>query len=93
MGPCTSRQLTQQWAQHMHRCKPTFCLGWEITIVFAGEMHEYTSRILLWVRFLDDLFISWDGSILLFNRFVEVLNVNRIGVYFTSEIQKRHQIS
>ncbi|XP_056404927.1 uncharacterized protein LOC130296905 [Hyla sarda] len=70
-------------------CAPTYAnvtLGWwEDNIVFGEEENQYTSKILYWGRYIDDVFILWKGTEALFKEFVSSLNHNPIGLRFTSE--------
>lgn len=72
-------------------CAPTYAnlfLGWwESQIVFSDDLITYTSHILFWGRYIDDiLIIFWDGTERHFHDFVSALNSNNIGMHFTSEI-------
>lgn len=71
-------------------CAPTYAnlfLGWwESQIVFSDDLSNYTSHILFWGRYIDDILIFWDGTKALFHDFVDTLNLNNIGMHFTSEI-------
>lgn len=74
-------------------CAPTYAnlfLGWwESQTVFSDDLVEFTSHILFWGRYIDDILIFWDGTETLFHDFVTVLNSNDIGMRFTSEIHSK----
>lgn len=71
-------------------CAPTYanrCLGWwEAMVVFGDDAPELTNRIGLWARYIDNVFIVWQGSRNDFLQFVDSLNHNQLGLRFTSEI-------
>lgn len=62
---------------------------WEHTVVFMAEMSHFKEHILFWGRFIDDVFILWEGDEHLFQDFVQTLNINDLGMHFTSEIHTR----
>lgn len=70
-------------------CAPTYAnllLGWwEATVVFTEEREEINQSILLWTRYIDDIFILWQGSESSFVKYVQNLNHNLIGLKFTYE--------
>lgn len=72
-------------------CAPTYAnlfLGWwEDTHIFGDDSSIWTPSILYWGRFIDDIFILWNNSELAFRQFVDSLNVNEVGLRFTSEIE------
>lgn len=73
-------------------CAPTYAnllLGWwEATEVFTDERENETSPILLWTRYIDDVFVLWQGSETSFRTFVTDLNSNSIGLKFTYEVNE-----
>lgn len=72
-------------------CAPTyanlFLAWWERTQVLIENMDNHISRILLWACIIDDVFILWMCPEENCEEFVVCLNVNNIGMYFTSKIQ------
>ncbi|XP_056416174.1 immunoglobulin superfamily member 3 [Hyla sarda] len=74
-------------------CAPNYAnlfLGWwESEFVFSDDFEHYTSHIIFWGRFIDDVLILWDGGSTLFTSFLEALNHNDIGMHFTSEFGGR----
>lgn len=70
-------------------CAPTYANllldWWGATMVFSDERAELNKNILLWTRFIDDVFVLWQGDEVSFIRYVEELNVNSIGLKFTYE--------
>lgn len=73
-------------------CAPSYAnlyLGWwEATVVFGDEADLLTDRIGLWARYIDDVFILWQGTEAEFHDFTTSLNNNNCGLRFTSEIHK-----
>lgn len=71
-------------------CAPIYrniFLGWwQCTLVFVEDLEQFTSHILLWVHLIYDVFILWQAPKERFVDFVAHLNVNNIGMYFTSEM-------
>uniref|UniRef100_A0A8C5P7I8 Reverse transcriptase domain-containing protein n=1 Tax=Leptobrachium leishanense TaxID=445787 RepID=A0A8C5P7I8_9ANUR len=61
---------------------------WEQFVVHGPEFIEYHHRIIEWKRYIDDIFILWDGSRDSFIDFVNKLNQNDLNLKFTFEIQK-----
>ena len=46
-------------------------------------------QVLLWIRYIDDLFIIWKGSEESAIRFVNNLNQNNLNLHFTSHISSK----
>ncbi|MEE6514446.1 hypothetical protein FKM82_022589 [Ascaphus truei] len=71
------------------KCAPSYAnlyLGWwEAALVFTGEMEPYTSHIDIWVRYIDDVMMLWNGSIEKLREFVGILNSNELNLYLTLE--------
>lgn len=71
-------------------CAPMFANlylgGWERDVVFSESMAHHTLSIVLWLPYLDDVLIFWKGNEETFASFVQELNVNTWGLYFTSEL-------
>lgn len=75
-------------------CAPSYAnlyLGWwESILVFGDDAHWLTEKVGLWARYIDDIFILWQGTKEEFNLFVTLLNDNQCGLRFTSEIHTNH---
>ncbi|CAJ0945806.1 unnamed protein product [Ranitomeya imitator] len=70
-------------------CAPTYAnllLGWwEEKIVFNDTSNSLEDKVLIWLRYIDDVFVIWRGDEVGFHKFVEGLNVNDLGLHFTCE--------
>lgn len=73
-------------------CLPTYANllldWWEATMVFSEEQEDMNSHVLLWTRYIDDVFILWQGDSDTFASFLTTLNNNQIGLKFTFEINE-----
>lgn len=56
---------------------------------FSEKFYQFTKHIFFWWRFIDDVLIFWEGDVQTFQDFVQALNINEIGMHFTSEIQEK----
>lgn len=64
-----------------------FFLGlWEQALVFMESLEGFASHILLWVHFIVDIFILWQGPKESFETFMGHLKAN--DMFFKSEIQR-----
>lgn len=72
-------------------CAPTYanlCLGWwEHQTVFSANYIFYTSHILFWGHYIDDVLILWEGNKHIFEEFVSLHNHN--SMRFTYKIQQK----
>ena len=57
---------------------------WEHNVVYP--MEEFNEHVLLWLRYIDDLFIIWQGSMEQAHRFVQQLGRNTQNLGFTHTI-------
>ncbi|XP_056388374.1 oocyte zinc finger protein XlCOF8.4-like [Hyla sarda] len=61
-------------------CAPTYAnlyLGWwEESVVFSEALQHHTELVGLWARYIDDVFILWNGTPDQFASFVAALKVN-----------------
>ena len=57
--------------------------GWERFLNASEMFSRFMDKILLWYRFIDDLFIIWTGSSESLLEFVQMLNVNEFNLRFT----------
>ncbi|CAJ0944101.1 unnamed protein product [Ranitomeya imitator] len=67
-------------------CAPSYAnllLGWWEENVVFGDTTE--SNIILWLRYIDDVFVIWKGDEKSFQTFVTGLNSNDLGLQFTFE--------
>lgn len=55
---------------------------WETTTVFGDTPTEESDHVGLWARYIDDIFIIWQGSRDEFTAFADQLNVNTLGFKF-----------
>lgn len=62
---------------------------WEKTIAWDSSNQLEVDKIILWVRFIDDLFIIWNGTQDSFNEYFIKLNNNKIGLSFTAKSSKK----
>ncbi|CAJ0967291.1 unnamed protein product [Ranitomeya imitator] len=73
-------------------CAPSYAnlfLGWwEETIVFGDEERWWHKFISIWYRYIDDVFMVWTGTREEFTMFMGCLNINKVGLKFTSEISE-----
>lgn len=73
-------------------CAPMYAnlfLGWwENCHVFTEDMTRFTSHIIFWGRYIDNILLLWDGELTLFKEFVVTPNDNTIVMHLTSEIHK-----
>ncbi|XP_069461787.1 uncharacterized protein [Ambystoma mexicanum] len=56
---------------------------WEKFIVWTPPNSHHTDKVVLWLRYIDDLFIIWDGTTEEWLEFVKLLNVNEYNLQFT----------
>ncbi|XP_053575468.1 uncharacterized protein LOC128664684 [Bombina bombina] len=72
-------------------CAPTYaCLhlgAWESDI-FERHSDTFNNKVLMWVRYVDDVLVLWDGSVEEFHDFVHELNHNDRNIILTSETNK-----
>lgn len=61
---------------------------WEETIIFKDDQHPLFMKVGLWVQYIDDIFIIWNGSREEFCNLMDLININEIGLKFTFEIQE-----
>lgn len=59
---------------------------WEEQVVWVDEMTMYTDHILVWVRYIDDLFIIWKGTSTMAREFINKLGANNLNLEFTNTI-------
>ena len=59
---------------------------WEHSVV--EHMEEYDSHVLLWLRFIDDLFIIWQGTDSQAISFINKLNINDLNLKFTYSLSQ-----
>ncbi|XP_053571499.1 uncharacterized protein LOC128661246 [Bombina bombina] len=73
-------------------CAPTYaCLhlgSWESDI-FEQHVDTFDNKVLMWVRYVDDVLVLWDGTVEEFNTFVSILNHNDRNIFLTSETSER----
>ncbi|XP_053568388.1 uncharacterized protein LOC128657974 [Bombina bombina] len=73
-------------------CAPTYaCLhlgSWESDI-FEQHVGTFDEKVLMWVRYVDDVLVLWDGTVEEFNIFVSTLNHNDRNIFLTSETSER----
>ena len=55
-------------------------------MAWSGSNEKWLDNIILWSRFIDDIFIVWSGPIEEAERFVEDLNYTDLNLQFTSDI-------
>ena len=63
---------------------------WEHTVV--EQMKEYNSHVMLWLRFIDDLFIIWQGTDSQAVAFINKLNANNLNLKFTYTLSQQELI-
>lgn len=67
-------------------CAPSYAnllLGWwEASIVFGDHQHPLADKIGLWIRYIDNVFVIWNGNPEEFVTFMQDLNQNEIGLSF-----------
>ena len=51
-----------------------------------GNNEKYTDHVLLWTRFIDDLFLIWDGSREEAEQLIRSLNNRELNFEFTNTI-------
>lgn len=61
---------------------------WEATTVFGDTPTPGVENIGLWARYIDDVFVIWQGTQDDFRTFINLLNQNSLGLHFTYEIEK-----
>lgn len=68
-------------------CTPSYdnlYLGWwEQQLLADKSLLMYLCHILLWHRYIHDIFVIWDGSRLLFEEFSAVMGRNALSPFFT----------
>ncbi|XP_075442459.1 uncharacterized protein LOC142487291 [Ascaphus truei] len=73
-------------------CAPSYAnlfLGWwEREIVFSEDNVEFTQHVLLWLRYIDDVLILWQGTAAGFKGFVDALNHNNMNIKLTFSCSK-----
>ncbi|XP_073480204.1 uncharacterized protein [Aquarana catesbeiana] len=74
-------------------CAPSYAnlyLGeWEAMFLGDEGLSMYTDHILCWYRYIDDLFIVWDGSIDLLRECLLRMNRNDFNLNFTMSFDKQ----
>lgn len=73
-------------------CAPTYAnlyLGWwDATIIFGSDAPDMVNRIRFWARYINYIFVVWQGTQVELQEFIDFLNSNKIGLQFTFEINK-----
>ena len=59
---------------------------WEHTVV--EQLADYNAHVLMWLRFIDDLFIIWQGTDIQARSFIKDLNTNNLNLKFTHTQQE-----
>lgn len=61
-----------------------------LTSSWAGgrSIRSYIEMIGLWARYIDDIFVVWNGPKEVFVKFVDQLNQNELGLHFNYDIQQ-----
>ncbi|OCT86644.1 hypothetical protein XELAEV_18020328mg [Xenopus laevis] len=57
-------------------------------MVFGDELAEYTQYIPIWLLYIDDIILVWSGTQEKLHEFISRLNVNKINLKVTAEIDK-----
>ncbi|KAM5158158.1 LOW QUALITY PROTEIN: uncharacterized protein ACMZJ9_009403 [Mantella aurantiaca] len=82
----TTHYLQVQGVAMGTTCAPSYaCLylgEWEREL-FASDASVYLDRILCWHRYIDDIFLVWDGPVPLLDEFLGHLNTNEQNLFFT----------
>ncbi|XP_040275624.1 uncharacterized protein LOC120990787 [Bufo bufo] len=73
-------------------CAPSYAnllLGWwETNYIGSEALAEWQDKVVLWLRFIDDVFVLWRGTEESFAEFVMIINDNDLGLNFTSTCDK-----
>lgn len=68
-------------------CAPTYANlylgGWERYVFSNEQLSSHTNEVLVWLRYIDDIFIIWTGSQQTLASFVDHLNSNTFNLKFT----------
>lgn len=85
-APTTSRYRAWPWAHVVPQPTP-ICTwgGWEWNIFSNEVLTSHTGHVLLWLRYIDDIFVIWTGSQQTLDTFVDLLNNNIYNLKFTVE--------
>lgn len=69
------------------RCAPSYAnlyLGeWELAISGDESLTPFMEHVLMWMRYIDNVFLVWDGSPELLQDFMTELNHNEFNLNFT----------
>lgn len=77
-------------------CAPSYAnlyLGeWERLLMADEQLTMYTDHIIMWLRYIDDVFITWDGPVDLLFALLARLNRNQFNLTFTMSYHPREVI-
>lgn len=59
---------------------------WEKQVAWAVTNERWTQRVVRWNRYINDLFIVFEGSEQLAREYIAVLNENNLNLKFSGEI-------
>ncbi|KAM4632430.1 up-regulator of cell proliferation-like [Discoglossus pictus] len=59
---------------------------WERELVFNDNSVVFTEHILLWLRYIDDIFIIWDDTAENFDKLIQMMNDNTLNLRLTHTI-------
>lgn len=61
---------------------------WEERVLMVRHLDAWKNNILCWLRYIDDVFVIWKGSIESAQAFVTAINMNKSNLEFNANISK-----
>ena len=62
---------------------------WEKQVAWSGRNEKYMDHVMLWCRYIDDLFLVWRGSVEEVKEYILELNNNDLNLRFTSVVSDK----
>lgn len=62
---------------------------WEQSFLSEDDLSIYTCHILTWYRYVDNIFMIWEGPEELLKKCWELMNVNNFNLFFTMTFDRK----